>query len=253
MLEVLSLVMVVQNNYQRAAFFNSANRFTGSVLASYNNITGYFGLKTENRQLMEENIRLRKQIEQSFRITDTSVFIQKDPLFRYIGAKVISNSIGRQKNYIMLDKGKEHGIEPYMGVFTSDGVVGTVVEVSDQYALVMSLLHLLNKTSARIKKNNHIGSVSWGGADYRYGLLSDVPAHVELQPGDTIITSGNSLIFPEGLVIGLVSAPADFDQRSKFKRAPIRFSVDFNKLNHVYIIVNLMKEEQENLLKTYPE
>lgn len=242
--------MVVQNNYQRAAFLNSTNRLTTTVFNSYNNITGYFGLMSENRQLREENILLREQIEQSFRITDTNVYIQKEPLFRYIGAKIISNTIGKQKNYTILNKGKIHGIEPDMGVFTSDGVVGTVVEVSENYARVMSLLHLQNKTSARIRKNNHIGSVHWNGVDFRYGLLTDIPAHVELLPGDTIITSGNSLIFPEGLVIGLVSAPAEYDQKSKFKRAEIRFSVDFNKLYHAYVIVNLMKEEQDFLKQT---
>lgn len=245
--------MVVQNNYQRAAFLNSTNRLTTTVFESYNNITGYFGLKAENRQLREENIQLREQTEQSFRITDTNVFVQKEPLFRYIGAKVISNTVGKQKNYMILNKGKIHGIEPDMGVFTSDGVVGTVVEVSENYARVMSLLHLLNKTSARIRKNNHIGSVHWDGADFRYGLLTDVPAHVELMPGDTIITSGNSLIFPEGIVIGLVSSSADYDQNSKFKRAEIRFSVDFNKLYHAYVIVNLMKEEQDFLQHTDAE
>jgi rod shape-determining protein MreC len=245
--------MVVRNNYQRAAFLNSTNRLTTSVFNSYNNITGFFGLKVENRQLREENIRLREQVEQSFKITDTSVFVQKEQLFKYIGTKVISNTIGKQKNYIILNKGKNHGIEADMGVFTSDGVVGTVVEVSENYARVMSLLNLLNKTSARIRKNNHIGSVHWDGADYRYGLLTDVPAHVELLPGDTIVTSGNSLVFPEGLVIGLVSSPADYDQKSKFKRAEIRFSVDFNKLYHAYVIVNLMKEEQDFLQQTDAE
>jgi len=245
--------MVVRNNYQRAAFLNSTNRLTGTVLGTYNNITGYFGLRTENRQLRDENIQLREQLEQSFRITDTSVFFHREPLFRYIGAKVISNTVGKQKNYIMLNKGRYHGIEPDMGVFTSDGIVGTVVEVSENYARVMSVLHLQNKTSARIKKNNHIGSVSWDGDDYRYGLLTDVPAHIELLPGDTIITSGNSLIFPEGLLIGLVSSPAIYDQRSKFKRAQIRFTVDFNKLYHAYAIVSLMKEEQEFLQKTVSE
>jgi rod shape-determining protein MreC len=245
--------MVARNNYQRAAFLNSTNRLTGTVHGTFNNITGYFGLRTENRQLREENIHLREQLEQSFRMTDTSVFVHKEPLFRYIGAKVISNTIGKQKNYIMLNKGRQHGIEPDMGVFTSDGIVGTVVEVSENYTRVMSVLHRQNKTSARIRKNNHIGSVSWDGDDYRFGSLTDVPAHVELLPGDTIVTSGNSMIFPEGLLIGLVSSPAVYDQRSKFKRAQIRFTVDFNKLYHVYTIVNLMKEEQEFLQKTGSE
>ncbi len=246
LLETFSFFLVVQNHYQRAVFFNTANNFTGSILASYHNITEYFTLRKANMQLANENARLREKLDQSFRITDTVTYYQKDSLFSYIAAKVIQNSVNKQNNYLLIDKGKDHGIREDMGVITSDGVVGTVVEVSEHYARVISVLHLQYKLNARVKKNNHLGSIEWDGKDYRIGILTDIPVHVHLQKGDTIVTSGNSLVFPEGLLIGTVEEYLQ-EKNEKFNYAKVRFSVDYNRLNHVYVIENLMKEEQTEL------
>ncbi|HPE57601.1 MAG TPA: rod shape-determining protein MreC [Bacteroidales bacterium] len=249
LLEVVSFVLVVQNNYQRASFINTANRFTGSLFTSYNDITSYFHLKVENEQLMAENARLRGQLDESFRIADTNIFYNKDSLYRFVEATIISNSINNQKNYMLINKGRLDGIAPDMGVITSDGIAGTVIEVSDHYSRIMSVLHIQHKINARIKKNMHLGSVEWNGKNYRYGVLTDVPVHVNLSPGDSIVTSGNSLIFPEGILIGTISSDSEsnIEAQGNFQSAPVTFSVDFNKLYHVYVIVNLMKEELDSL------
>jgi len=169
-----------------------------------------------------------------------------DSSFRYIGAKVIRNSINRQKNYLMLDRGAKNGIGVDMGVVSADGIVGTVIQVSENYSLVMSVLNISNKINARIKKNGYTGTVEWDGKNYRKGILSDIPTHVIMFKGDTIVTSGNSHIFPENIFIGTVDE--SFSEKGhKFNKATIDFSVDFNNVYYVYIISNLMKEEQLKL------
>ena len=245
-LETLSFILIVQNNYQRASFFKASNSFTGSVLTITSNISEYFSLRKANTELARENMELRRQLESSFIRTDTDSFVRQDSLFRFIYARVIKNSVNKQKNYLMINKGRRHGIKPDMGVITSTGVVGTVVEVSEHFSRIMSVLNIQNKINARIKKNWHLGNIEWDGKDYRYGLLTDIPSHVLLDEGDTIITSGNSLIFPEGLIIGTVE---EFNRQSseKFNTALIRFSVDYNSLHQVFVITNLMKEETEEI------
>ncbi len=246
-LEVLSFILIIQNNYQRASFLKASNRMTGSVLSLSSNVSEYFSLRKTNLELARENLELRRQLATSFYRPDTGIYVRGDSLFRYTYARVIRNTVNKQKNYIMIDKGRLHGLDRDMGVITATGVVGTVVEVSDHYARIMSVLHIQNKINARIKKNRHLGNIEWDGKDYRTGLLTDIPSHVTLLPGDTIITSGNSLIFPEGLVIGTVE---EFNPRAsdKFNTALVRFSVDYNNLHHVLIITNLMKEEQQQLI-----
>ncbi len=245
-LEIVAFSFVVQNNYQRAAFLNTTNRLTGSVFSAFNNITEYLTLKKANDELSAENARLHDLLNSSFLNNDTLVYHKKDSLFSYIAAKVISNSINKQKNYLMLDKGSREGVKPEMGVITANGVVGTVVQVSEHFSWVMSILHVNNRINARIKKDRHLGNIEWNGKDYRRGLLTDIPPHIQLSMGDTIITSGNSLIFPEGILIGTVEK-YNKDQGGKFNTATIDFSVDFNNLYYVYVIVDMMKSEQMKL------
>ena len=128
-LEIIAFSFVVQNNYQRATFLNSTGRITGTIFNTFNNITEYFTLKKSNNILADENARLRKSLKESFLITDSIVYFQHDSLFKYISAKVISNSVNKQKNYLMLNKGRSHGIDKDMGVITANGIVGTVVDV----------------------------------------------------------------------------------------------------------------------------
>lgn len=246
LLEMIAFAMLVQNNYQKASFLNTTNRFTGSVFQSVASITNYFSLKKTNNQLLTENKLLRKQLETSQLITDTNTYYTRDSLFSYIDAKVIRNTINKQKNYLLLDKGSKQGVEVDMGVITSGGIMGTVIEVSERFSKVMSVLNIQNKINARIKKNNHLGTLEWDGKDYRTALLTDVPAHIFLEKGDTIITSGNSTIFPEGIPIGTVEENIT-ETGQKFNRFRIKFFVDYNQVHTVYVIKNIRTEEIKSL------
>jgi rod shape-determining protein MreC len=103
---LLAFSFILQNNFQRAAFLNSTGTITGSIINSYNNITEYLSLRKANSDLVKENEILRNMIagDSKKRWNFTTNYIS-DSSFRYIGAKVVKNSINRQKNYLMLDKG----------------------------------------------------------------------------------------------------------------------------------------------------
>ena len=254
LLEILSLTMLVNNTYyQQSVVLNLGNKATGQFYSSVSNFTDYLKLRTINEQLANENALLRQMKGFSFLRNDTSSFWVKDTMFkqqyRYIVADVVHNTVGMRNNYIMLDKGKRSGIDKDMAVICSNGVVGTVVSVSDDFSWVMSLLNKHSRISARIDKNEQIGTMIWNGVDHLYGTLSDVPAHVKIAKGDTVRTSGFSYIFPAGVMIGTIH---DFrvEQGDHFYTIPIRFSVDFNSLQHVYVGKNLLKQEQETLSKS---
>ncbi|MBN2174011.1 MAG: rod shape-determining protein MreC [Bacteroidales bacterium] len=251
LLEVFSFSLVVQNNYQRATFLNSTYAFTGKIFAAYSNITDYFSLKKANEELLEENVGLRNRLESTLPLPDTNPFYSYDSTYRYIGAKVIKNTISRQKNYLMLDKGWKQGIQKDMGVTTARGIVGTVIGVSENYSMVMSILNIDNRINARIKKNNHLGNMEWDGKNYRFGLLTDIPVHLKLNNGDTIITSGNSQIFPEGIPFGKVDEYYEI-KNEKFNTARIEYFEDYNQLYYVYVIINLNIEEQKELESSLP-
>ena len=135
-----------------------------------------------------------------------------------------------------------------MGVISSRGIVGIVKDVSDNFSSVISVLHKDSKISAKIKKYGDVGSVLWNGYNYRRASLIDIPTHVPITRGDTIITSGFSSVFPEGIVIGKI-IDHRIESGNTFYTITIEFSEDFNKLSYVYIIKNFFKNEQNDLEK----
>lgn len=251
--EAIALVMLVNNNvYQRSVFVSSANNMAGNLYTFSSDLTDYFNLKTINKQLADENAILYslsknsfiKTIQQNFIYEDTNYRLQ----YRYIDAKVINNTVTKRNNYIMLNKGYKQGVAKDMAVVSPEGIVGTVKEVSENFATVLSVLHSESKVSAKIKRLGYIGTLSWAGSDYRTGLLKDIPFHIQVKPGDTIITSGYSYTFPEGVMIGRVKS-VNSNPGENFFTINISFSADYNKLGYVFIINNLMQKEQMNLEK----
>lgn len=250
-LEFIALLLLVQNNnYQSSKFFNSSNFLIGNLYSTVNNVNDYFNLKSVNAELAEQNARLQNQNITSFtkvfgntvEIRDTS-YHQK---YLYTSAKVVNSSTNKSSNYITLDRGAVNGIEAGMGVISAKGVIGTVKNVSDNFCSVMSVLHEKNAVSAKIKKSGYIGSVVWELGNYREAQLKDIPNHVQLKKGDVIITSGYSLVYPEGILVGRVK---DFNlpEGNNFYNITIEFSVDFRQLSHVFIVKNKQKEEQQKL------
>lgn len=254
LLECICFYFIFKHNYyQRAAFVHSANKVSGSIFNAQSAITEYFHLKEDNLLLVEENARLRSLSKSSYlpfsqrsQVVNDTIYRQK---YEYISAKVVNNSTNRRNNYLTLDRGSSLGVKPDMAVISSKGVVGIVANVSENFSSVMSLLHKDTRISAKIKKDGSFGPLFWEGEDYRYATLTDIPTHVPLLKGDTIVTSAYSLTFPEGILIGTVES-FEIRSGSPFYTVKVNLSTDFKKVSYVYVINNIMKEEQENLENT---
>ena len=254
-LEVISLLMLFNNNaYQNSALASLSNGFAGTVLNISSNISEYFSLRRVNRILAEDNAKLHSTRSEAFYKADTNSFFQNDTLYkleyRYIAARVISNSTNKRNNFIMLNKGRRQRIENHMGVIMGDRIVGQVVSVSEHFCWVMSLLNKDSRISGKFKKNNQLVNIEWNGGSYQLGDVKEIPKHVVIQKGDTIITSGNSDIFPEGLLIGTIENYT-IAQEENFNYASIRFATDFNSLSFVEVLIDLMRKEKEDLKNSF--
>ena len=248
LLESLSFIMLVNSfSYQRSVSFNAANDLTGGVFDMFTNLTDYLSLRKQNDRLQLENAQLRNRL-QPFLLKKDTLQAYGDSLYRYFPARVIRNTIHESNNFMVLNKGSLNGIVKEMGVISASGVAGIVIGVSHHYSLVMSLMNENAKISARIKKNDQLVNVVWDGKNPVFGKMVDIPAHIQLEPGDTVVTSGNSFIFPEGLMIGTVKK---YEQSVKqgLNTAQIKYATDFNRLHHVYLIKNLRKQDELNLLE----
>ncbi|MFK5981665.1 MAG: rod shape-determining protein MreC [Flavobacteriaceae bacterium] len=245
----ISVALIIQSHsYHKNKFVNSSNNITGGIYSIKNNITGYFNLRNENNLLVEENARLRKNLESYKELAinhkiDTATLYSK---YRFVSAKVINNSFSKTKNKITLDKGIIDSLQLDMGVITSKGIVGIIDNVSRKYATAQSILNTNSQINAKLKKSKHFGSLVWDTEDPNTVQLIDIPRLAPVTIGDTIVTGGRSTIFPEGILIGLVT---DFelteDQNSLI--LSIQLFNDMTNLEHVYIIENIDVTEIQQL------
>lgn len=255
-LEVVSLVLVFNyNSYQKSRFLNSSNHVTGKLYSTASSVLQYFELAKVNKQLADENAILRTRLLNTGAFTDTSFSKLKidsfitDSVYNVISAKVINNSVNKQQNYITLNKGSKDGIKPEQGILAPGGIVGVVTSVSESYSTGLSLLNPRWNVSAKLKNSGYYGILDWNGRNYQEADLLEIPFHVNLTVGDTVVTSGYSMIFPEGLKIGTVESfkhPAG----ENYYEIKVKLAVDFKSIRYVQIIENTKLKEIEALEKS---
>jgi rod shape-determining protein MreC len=237
--------------YRRHVFMTSAGRMAATVYKGANNVTSYFDLREINGDLNRRNAELQAEIvrmqetidrlrEQNY--TDTLALDSGVRHFDFIVAHVINNSISHPFNYLTINKGSSDGIKPELGVIDRNGVVGIVSTTGAHSARVISLLNPHFRLSCKIKRSDYFGSLVWDGANPSQALLEELPRHTVFEPGDTIVTSGYSAVFPSGLPVGVIIG-ADTDRNQNFFTLRVRLLADFTTLGNVQVVINNQAEE----------
>lgn len=255
-LEVFSLVLLFRfNSYQGSAFFTSANYVSGILYEGVSEITSYFGLHTLNRDLVQRNVKLELEVERLSQALkeytkDTTVISQmrRDVLqdYKVFSARVVNNSLNRTDNYITINRGSSDGVLPEMGVIGGNGIVGIVYHTSSHFAVVLPVLNSKSSISCKIHRTDYFGLLRWDGGDSQYAWVKDVPRHSEFTLGDTVVTSGHSSVFPEGIPVGVVDDMSDSHDGLSYL-LKVRLFTDFARLNDVCVISSKGQKEQAGL------
>ena len=255
-LEVASFVLLFRfNNYQQSVYFTSANTVVGAVYEVSGGISSYFHLKSVNEDLLDRNMLLEEQINNlekalkerqldSIAVNSIRKMPQKD--YQLFKARVIKNSLNLADNYITLDKGSSSGIHSEMGVVDGNGIVGIVYETSPSYSVVISVLNSKSNISCKMVGSDYFGYLKWEHGDSRYAYLKDLPRHAEFNLGDTVVTSGFSTVFPEGIMVGTVDDMSDSHDGLSYL-LKIKLATDFGKLSDVRVIARNGQQEQKEL------
>ncbi|MBK8659557.1 MAG: rod shape-determining protein MreC [Bacteroidetes bacterium] len=254
LLEFFCFYLIYRNSrFHQAAYSNTGNALSGRVYSTSQNVASYFYLRSISDSLVKENASLRARLQESLydtrvdtgSVSDSSArrYVQS---YSYIAAKVIRNSIVEPTNILYLDKGSAQGITKQMGVISPTGIVGQVVNVTEHYSAVMSVLSKDFKVSARFKKNDYFGYLRWDGIFPDEAILEDVPKHAPVKVGDTVVTSGYSQLFPRNVMIGVVKK-VHAEPEKGFLDVSVRLTSDFGNLNYVYVVNNIRKEEMQQL------
>lgn len=247
LLETVALTLIFRNNnYQNAYAFNLTRNISGYVNSKTFSFRQYLDLHETNRALLDENQRLRNSLLSSYKLQiPAAANVEFDEAweqqYNFIPARVIANSVNKQNNFISLNKGLLHGVKPDMAVISGNGVVGIITGVSENFSTVIPILNRDLRISSKLKNSGYFGSLHWDGTDPAKATLYDIPHHVILNQGDSIVTSGFSAIFPEGIMIGTIS---NFEiEGGNFYKIEVDLSTDFRKLNYTYVIEDRFRDE----------
>ena len=252
LLEFVAIALTINNHsFHKSKFITSANSLTGGLYKKAANLSDYFNLKDQNKELVDENISLKNQLNYYKElVADTIKNIHfKDTIyqqsFTYIQGKITKNSYHTNYNFLTIDKGLKDSVTKEMAVINTKGIIGITETSKNNFTRVQSILNLNSRINAKIKNNNFFGTLKWDGEDYNTVLLVDIPRQAILKKGDTIITGGRSTIFPEGILIGTVLE--DKRTEDSFNSITIKLFNDMSNIKNIYIIKNLYKAEINSL------
>ncbi len=254
-LEALAAALILTcNDYHRAAYLSSANAISGNVFRLTSSVGRYFALADANSALTAQNLALQQEVAslraQLDAMPDSLLadipLARQLPDFRFRTAHVVGSTTNRSRNMLTIDRGASDGIRQDMAVINAQGVVGLVAAVSDRFALVLPIINTSSRLSVKVKGSNYRGQMLWDGLSPIRAQVSDIPEHANVEIGDTIVTSGASAFFPEGLMVGSVSS-IEPDRNGGFLDIDADLAVDYNSVYDVYIIEDLTAAERLKL------
>jgi rod shape-determining protein MreC len=256
-LQALALSFLFRyNKFHEAAFAGVANEITGRVNEQYNTIDYYFKLKRANENLVKENVALREMLRSNYQPADTTQRLVVDsirvdslkPFQRYVyrEAKVVGSFITTQTNFVTIHRGSNQGVRPDMAVIGSNGVVGRVVNTSANFSTVMTMISRQFKVDGKLKNSGERGSIGWDGQNPRIVHMRNIPKSVQVQKGDSVLTSELSSIFPPNILIGTVDSVMN-DPSTNFYNLRLKTGTNFSTVQFVYVVQNTQAEEQQKL------
>lgn len=248
------ILLVHSSKAHQNLYLTSANTVGKWIYGTSSEITNYFGLLTVNQRLQESNARLENEVlnlrneiaQYKVLLQDTTAGAWSKNRFNYIGASVINNSTRHPRNYFTIDRGTADGVKPGMGVVDQSGIVGIVDVTGKHTSRAISVLNQSQHFSAKIKNTSYVGSLNWRGEDPSITYLEEVPRHAKYHIGDTVITTGFSTTFPEGIDIGTIVGRVKTTDDTYYV-LKIKLASNFKSLGTVRIIKDELKHELDSI------
>jgi len=257
LLQVFSLSIYINYlSFPRNQYLTTASVLTGEFLKLENDLTKHFNLSKNNLALQKENIRLRNKLKMSLYKLEEGFIKVNDTIFQqqytYIPATVINLTVSKRNNYFTLNIGRKQGVYRGLGVFSDKGVVGVIHNTSEHYSVVKSVLTKDINIDVTIEPIGLFGLLKWSGRDARRGSISGISNDLRIKKGSKVVTKGGSGIFPRGLAVGVVEKINPIEGEPLWD-VVVKFSENFRTIQRVYVVKNLMIEEQKNIENQIPE
>jgi rod shape-determining protein MreC len=241
--------------YPKGQFLTSTWAVSGSFLSWQNDFVKFFHLEENNAALQQENVRLRRNQLSNFVKISSEIIKKHDTIYKqhydYIPGSVINSTVTRRNNYFTLNIGSNQGVGVGMGVFSDKGIVGVVYMTSTYFSLVKSVLAENSNVDVEIQPSGLNGLLKWDGKDPQRGSVIGISSDVKLAKNSLVYTRGASGIFPKGIPVGRVEKLVPVEGRPIWN-VVVKFSQDYRTIQNVYVVKNLLQEEQKKLESKIP-
>ncbi|MDO4789505.1 MAG: rod shape-determining protein MreC [Porphyromonas sp.] len=259
LLEIMAVTLMYnRTDYHGSVLFGTSNRVVGHILSYKGEFDKYRGLHEANLELMRSNAQLEKEVLklnaaiERYKVDSlyyNNVFVtEENPAsdFEYSVAEIVGQTNLTKTIFLTINKGSHDGVTLDMGVLSTRGVVGSVVAVGTHFSKVLPLVNNSFSLSCKLSNQEYLGSLQWDGESLTHSVLTRLPKHLSYTPGDTVLTSGYSTVFPKGLFVGIVEGETKSTD-DNFLSLRVKLATDFEKLRYVYMVKNMHKSERDSL------
>jgi len=242
--------------FPRSQYLTTASAINGKILTVRNDITKQLNLSKTNRTLQASNLRLMKKLPQSFIQIEKNVVKINDTIYHqqyeYVAGTVINSTINKTNNYFTINIGSIQGIKPGMGVFSDNGIVGVIHNTSEHFSVIKTVLTENINIDVIIQPIGLFGLLKWDHRDARYGTVAGISNDLKIKKWSKVYTKGGSGIYPRGILVGRVAELVAVEGEA-FWDVRVKFSENYQSLQKVYVVRNLLLDEQKKLESSIPK
>jgi len=217
-------------------------------------IPRYFNLAEENVALRRLNMDLADEVNllreaklENFRLRRL-LELKETSASEYVVSRVVGRNDNLLRRALTLDAGSNDGIAPRMTVVNERGLVGVISDVTPNFSIATLVTNVRFRASAKVQRTRVNGIIAWDGKDLH---LNNVAKTLDVKPGDVVVTSEYSSTFPPNIRIGVVSSVEEMPG-SLFRMIKVIPSVDFLRLEEVFITLSVPSTEKEFLENSVP-
>ncbi|MBR9978792.1 MAG: rod shape-determining protein MreC [Bacteroidetes bacterium] len=237
----LSILLIAYNDSAPVQLLRSASLVSlASLQSSSNWATSLFSSQQNADALRDVNVALMEEVMQLRRLRQENMELRRKIGFRdrstwpLVPAEIVGKNLTSGQNMITLDVGRRDSIEVNMPVINEEGLVGKIVATSERHSIAMLAVNRGFRATAKIKRSRIDGIIAWDAGEYL--LLRNVRKSADALPGDTIVTSEYSNIFPPEIMIGIIRDIGPSEDGGPHSRIEVEARVNFAALERVFVV-----------------
>jgi rod shape-determining protein MreC len=252
-----SIVLLSSNTNNQIQYIRSLTvAVVGVAGDTFSFIPNLIELPRENRilrrrtvELADEVAKLREARLENIRLRKLFNFASTAP-HRLIPSEVISKNLHLLHNAMVIDVGSADSVAVSMPVISDAGLVGRITTVSPHYSIVQLILNRDFRASVKIQRSRVDGILAWQGGST--AIIKNISKSQDVRTGDLVMTSEYSNTFPPNIDVGIVSSVKD-EIGTLFKKVEVQPSVDFTRLQEVFIICSTPDSARDAILRRLPK